>query len=323
MTWPMNTRLKKNPLEAKSTDSLTGTTLRWDVPKTGILQAMMLVITGTLTGTPSTPVATGMAGLISRVRLVANSGINIVDISGVGYHYLLRDMLEHNVDPVPQATGRNASESGALDLSMFIPVAMNSRDPIGLIQLQNEDTQLTLEVEVAAPTAVANDFTALALTIQPVLDVYTVPVDPKDWPPFDFAHTITEESLTVSGSGEVRWAWPRGNIYAQVIHGLGIGASGSDAFSYASLLVNQTDYIYRNVSAAFLTREFSRYRGRTRLAGVIPFDFLSQSGLGNYGSGRDLLDSRQLTDINSVITATGSGTLYTVKRQLVPLPKAG
>jgi hypothetical protein len=322
MTWPMNTRIKKNPLESQATTSTTGATLRWDVPKTGILAALMLVITGTLTGTPSTPVATGMAALISRVRLVANSGINLIDVSGIGYHYLLRDMLEHNVDPVPQASARNAGESGVLDLSMFFPIALNSRDPIGLIMLQNEDTQLTLEVEVAALTAVANDFSASSITIQPVLDVFTVPVDPKDHPPFDFAHTITEESQVVAAAGEARWAWPRGNIYAQVIHGLGVGSSGADGFTFYSLLVNQTDYIYRNVSAAFLTREFSRFRGRTRLGGVIPVDFLSQSGLGNYGAARDLLDSRQLTDINSVITASSAGTLRTVKRQLVPLPKA-
>jgi hypothetical protein len=52
-------------------------------------------------------------------------------------------------------------------------------------------------------------------------------------------------------------------------------------------------------------------------------DFLSMSGLGNYGSGRDLLDSRQLTDLASIITANAAGTLFTVKRQLVPLRQPG
>jgi len=316
--WPFGTRGKLRPLPTTTVTTLTGQTVAYDIPKAGILGAIWLVITGTLTGTPSTPNALGMANLITRVRLNANTGLSLIDISGVGYHYLLRDMLGTLVDPVPQASARNAAESGTFDLSMYFPIFVNDRDPTGMIMLQNEDTQLRLEVQVAPVTALANDFSALSLTVAPELEVFSVPVKQESWPPFEYAHTITEEAQTIAGAGQVNYNWPRGGIYAQVIHGIGIGAAGADAYSQYQLRVNQSDYII-DATPAVLTRIFSTYRGRTRLGGVIPVDFLSMSGLGNFGSGRDLLDSRQLTDIQSVITATSAVTLRTVKRQLFPL----
>ena len=321
MAWPANTRLKKIELPSQVTALLTGETLSFDIPKTGIFAGLLLVMTGTLTGTPSTLDALGKANLITRVRLIANAGINLIDVSGEGYHYLYRDMIEHLVDPVPQSDARSAVASGAIDLSMYFPISLNSRDPLGLIMLQNEDTQLRLEVEIAPVTALANDFTALAFTVAPFLDIFTVPIDPKDWPPFQFAHTVTQEEQTISGAGDITYNWPRGNIYAQLIHGVGIGAAGTDNWTNAQVRVNQSEYLY-DAPPAFWIRDFSRFRGRTKIAGVIPIDFLSQSGLGNYGSGRDLLDSRQLTDISTVIAASGADTLYTIKRQLVPLRQA-
>jgi len=321
MPWPENSRLKQYPLASQTTTSLTGATLNFDLPKTGFLSALTVLITGTLTGTPSTPVAMGMSGLISRVRLIANAGIDIVNVSGPGYHFGLRDYLGTLVDPVPQASARNAAESGAFDLSMYFPIALNDRDPIGLLNLQNEDTQLRLSVEVAAATAVANDFSAITLTVAPHLEIFTAPVNPKDWPPFLFAHTMSEEQQTVAAAGDVNWSWPRGNIYAQVIHLLGIAAAGADAYSRLIVRLNQTDNII-DATPAYLSRLVSRYRGRTRVAGVAPIDLLSWSGLGNFGSGRDLIDTRELTDITSIITATSAVTLRTVKRQLVPLRQA-
>jgi hypothetical protein len=55
---------------------------------------------------------------------------------------------------------------------------------------------------------------------------------------------------------------------------------------------------------------------------VLPIDFFNSSGLGNYASMRDAIDSSQLTDLATLITATGAVTLYSTKRQLVKLGQA-
>lgn len=322
MAWPERTREFIVNAGGKTSTATGGETLTWDFPKTGIFADLLLVITGTITGTPSTPSPVGKARLITRVRLMANAGINICDFSGEGYHFLIRDFTEHYVDPVPQSDGRSAVASGAFDLSMYIPIAVNRRDPLGLINLQNPDTQLRLELEIGALTRIANDLTALSLTCTPYLGMFKMPLAKEDRPKFDFVQTWQEDQQSVTNGVEAVYNWLRGNTYLSVVHGCTLAASAADSWSAAGLRVNQNDYLRpTSLPPAFYTREFSKTRGRTRVAGVIPFDLIGLSGLGNYGSLRDLLNTANLTDVQSVITPTATTTLYSMKRQLVYIGK--
>jgi len=314
--WPNNTRFKNIRLSALTETSSNPRV--WDIPKTAILSGLTLNITGSLTGTLTSPNALGKASIIRRVRLIANSGIALIDVSGAGYHYLLRNQLETGIDVLNSSDAKSAVASGAYDLSMFFPIAVNSRDALGLFMLQNNDTALRLEVEFESNAAIATGISAHTNTVQPVLDLFTVPVDPKDWPDFKYIHTMTEEALSVPAAGEVSWYWPRGNSYLTLFHGLGIGASGSDLWTQYRMRVNQSDYIF-DWDVATANRMFQRYRGYSRVSGVVPVDLMFTSGLGNYGSARDAFDSSRVTDVASVIQASAAGTLYTMKRQLVSL----
>lgn len=321
MSWPNNTRNKVSNLGAKSKG--TANPLTWDLPRAGLLQGIFLAISGSVAGSLSAPNALGMSSIVRSVRLVANSGLEIFRASGPGYAYLLRDSIEANFDTAPQNTGRVAVTATTFNLDMYIPVAINSRDPLGLIMLQNESTLLTLTVEFEADATVATGATVTA-TVTPFMVWFTAPQDPKDLPAegMSFLHTITEETLTVSGAGDVSFYWPRGNTYAQLIHGLGFAVSAADSWSSMKVFANQSDTLY-DLTPAGLTGLFNLYHGRARPLGVIPVDLLQLSGLGNYGSARDVINTARLTDIRTVITATGAGTLYSVKRQLVPLTSAG
>ena len=296
-----------------------GNPLQWDIPKTGILGGIFLEISATIVGTPVTPDALGTQKIVKKVRLVANSGIDIINISGTGYHSLLRNYCEHYVDATPQAQSRVAISVSTFNLDMWLPVAMNSRDPIGYFMLQNEQTLLQLYVEFEAiANLAASGITALNYTVTPSLEIYTVPVDPKDWPPFNVIHQTIEDQRVVTGAGDVEYYWPRGNTYVQVLHGLGLAQSGSDAWSRAKIRLNQSDFIY-DVTPASLSIDTNRFHGYTRLPGAIPFDLMGTAGLGMFGSTRDMLYSAAVTDLASVITATGAGTLFTVRRQLISL----
>ena len=104
----------------------------------------------------------------------------------------------------------------------------------------------------------------------------------------------------------------------QVLHGIGIGAAGTDGFNKAQIRVNQSDYL-QSTDVPFLDLEFRRLRGRARPAGAVFFDLLGTSGIGNYGLTRDVFNSSLVTDLASVITTTGAYTAYDVRRQLVVL----
>ena len=290
MAWPNNTRLYNYDLGNKSRP-VGGGVVSWDLPKVGILAGLQLICTGSVAGTLSAPNAHGMASIISLVRLTVNSGIDLINLTGAQYHYLLRDSLETLIDPVNQSNARSAVTVTTFDISMWLPIAINSRDPQGLVMLQNEQTQLNLSVEFLADASVATGATVTTTAVQPFLDLFTVPVRDEDLPPFNWVQSITGETLAVSGAGDVTYNWPRANQYLQTIHGLGFGASGTDAWSKTVLRVQQNQLLIPNMTVALADKQFSRYRGRTRPAGVIPIDLFSSSGLGNYGSARDAIDT--------------------------------
>lgn len=315
MPFQENTRRKMIPLTVQT----KGTTnpLQWDIPKTGLLAGLFLNITGAVAGTLSAPNALGMSSIVRRVRVITNGGIDLVNISGAGYTYLLRDHLEDYIDVVPQNTGRVAVTATTFNLDMYLPIALNARDALGLFMLQNEQTLVQLQVEFETDSVVATGATVTA-TVRPVAEVFTVPVDPKDWPPLNTVQQVLEDSRAIAATGIVDYAWPRGNTYVQVLHGYGIGATPADNWTQAQLLVNQSEVIYDYVPGT-LNIEYTKMHGRARVLGVIPFDMIGTSALGTLGSSRDLLYSGLITDLVSRINFSATGTLYTVRRQLVTL----
>ena len=83
MSFQQYTRRKLIPLGAKAKGA--SNPLQWDVPKTGLLASIYLNITGAVAGSLSGPNALGMASIVRNVRVITNSGIDLINISGAGY----------------------------------------------------------------------------------------------------------------------------------------------------------------------------------------------------------------------------------------------
>jgi len=310
------TRRKLIPLAAQTKG--TSNPLVFDIPKTGILTGIYLKITGAVAGTLSAPNALGMASIVRRVAVVANSGIDLYNLTGGQYHYLLRNMLESGIDVVPNATARAAVTATTFDVSMWLPISLNARDPLGYFLLQNEETLLQIQVEFETDSVVATGATVTA-TVTPMMEILTVPPDPQDWPPLNTIQQILGESQVITAtSGDISYRWPRGNTYAQIIHGYGVGATPADSWTEVKWRLAQSENIYR-YTPGLLDLEFGRFRGYVRPLGVISLDLLSSSGLGNYGSTRDLFHSALVTEVETVLTISAAATLNTVRRQLVTL----
>lgn len=313
-----NTRRKIIQLPQAMNRPTGGGTSSMNLPKTGLLSRIYLAIRGSVSGTLTSPNALGFASIISRVRMTLNSGVDMFNVSGAGYHYLLRNTLgSEYIDIAGQSNATSAVTAAAFNLDVVVPVAINLRDPLGLIMLQNEQTLVTLAVDWLADASVATGATVTA-TVTPYVELFTVPVDPQDYPPLNVVQQILEDQQTVSGAGDFAYNWPRGNTYLQVLHGFGIGAAGADNFSKVAVRVNQSDYL-QNTDIPYLDMEYREFRGRIRPAGGIFVDLLASSGLGNFGLTRDVFNSALVTDLASVITATAGGTLFNVRRQLVVL----
>jgi len=313
-----NTRRMINVLPVMTKPSGGGTT-SLQLPKSGLLSALRLMITGTASGTISAPHAGGFASVVKRVRVSTNTGVDIINVSGIGYHYLLRNFLNDYRDPADASNNaRSAVSATTFDISMLLPIALNNRDATGLFLLQNEATQVTLSIDWETDATVGTGAT-IAATCKPFIEFFTVPTRPEDRPPLTLLHQIIEETRTVSGAGQVTYDFPRGAIYLQALLGAGVAQSPSDTWSAASLRIQQAVYLVNSVTPAYFDNEYRETHLADRLLGTISFDFIGSSGLGCYGKLRDAIDSSQLTDFAALITATGATTLYAIRRQLVAM----
>ena len=312
------TRRKEIPLPSMARPTGGGTTQQ-QLSKAGILAGLFLRITGTIGGVVGTVNALGMSSIIRRVRLTANSGVDLINISGPGYHWLLRDSLETElIDVGTHTNGRSAVTATGAVLDMYLPIAVNMKDTVGMFMLQNEQSILTLTVDWESDATVTSTGTFSNFSCTPYMIAFTVPSDPRSWPSFRRVHQILEDTAPVTGTTPNTYAWQRGGTILQMIHGLGFGVSGTDAWTRFQWRVQQSDYIL-DFGTDLAIMQWSQLKGRTRPAGVIPIDLMATSGLGNYGKARDLFNTNKVTDCNSIITPTGNGTLYAVRRQLLTI----
>src|SRR5574337_741646 len=113
-----NTRQKTTILSTITRPTGGGLSTR-DLPKNGLLARIYLNISGSVAGTLSAPNALGFASIVRRVRLRTNNQIEIFNVSGAGWAYLLQDHLELQTGfAQPQATGRSAVTATTFNLDM-------------------------------------------------------------------------------------------------------------------------------------------------------------------------------------------------------------
>jgi len=314
----LSTRQKLYPMSALTRPTGGGLT-QVDLPKAGILAGIILSIRGSVAGTLSAPNALGMASIIRRVTVRVNAGQVVFDVSGAGYHYLLRDMLDANGGRLGWTNARAAVTATTFILDMWIPISKDIRDQMGLISLQNQATLLNLAVDWETDAVVATGATVTG-TATPTLVLFEVPTDPKAWPTFDTLHQVIEEQAAIPST-------------ADYDHNIAIGGTiigqyylFSPGWTRAELRVQQSNIIYPMTPIShqawfdMLTERDVTLSGA--LSGVDKrqfLDFEGTDGLGQFGSLRDVIDTTQLSSFFNRITPVGAGTLFAVRRQIVNL----
>lgn len=316
MSFQTATRRKFVPVPSK--DKGSSSPVKFEITPSGILGGVYLAIRGNLAGTMSQPNPLGKACIIRQVRMFVNTGVDLVQISGPGYHYHLREHIEDYKDPVPASDARSAVAIADYNLDMYLPVALSAIDQRGLLNLQSDELVLTIHVEFEADANIGTGITGHTCTVTPSLEIFSMPPEDTDRPAFNTVQEIIEETRTISGSGNFEYKWPSGNAYLQLLLGLGFGVSGSDGWSKVVIKAAQTDRLYEHTPIS-LDQEYGRFHGKARLAGTMPLDFVGSDGLGLYGGDRDVFFSSLTTDLLSIITATGAGTFYAIRRNLVAI----
>lgn len=326
-----------------------------NIPPSGLLARIHLSITAVATVTLNAGTAaldwSGPWSSLSKIRVTTPGGLDQFALSGFATY--LQNIIERyqrefesaqvatapsnfaaRVYVAPTAAGANTWEFG-----LTIPVALNEREALGLLMMQNSASAFQLQCEFnttgysttagQAPVLVTGAaVVAYTGTITPVIESFAVPED-RDipLPPADFAHTYKEFTRSISGVGEMEVPITDRYRFLSILHHVVMNNTPNSA---------DVDSIALSFSSTFkptvepnrmkLRRQHEMY-GRALPNGVFVHDFLNQ-GIPNFGTFRDTVQGEKVSDLKSLITVGSGATLgtnasrvLTVTRQLQYLSK--
>lgn len=340
---------RQNITELPKQSYASGGRLYYTLPKVGLLSRLFITLSGTMTTTLGTGTAAlserTVFNIFKRIRLVANSGSSIFDVSGYGT-YLINTIGRKNslltTSPIDTGVGAlvyaGGVEAGANTWKavLEIPIAINERDPIGLVLLQNNATQLVLEVDlnseyattdIAAPIKVTGNATAAFVgDIGCTMEYFTIPRNADDYPALNVIHQWLEQSDAISAAGAFNKSLLRGNTYMRLMHYATIGgALNSAAIEKLRILYNQSEVPYTINQITQLALQRQRY-GRDLPKGTFVHDWYMSNGLVGLGNSRDFINSANVTEFQTEVniasgTSVTAGTSFinTISEQLIKI----
>jgi hypothetical protein len=324
------------------------------LPQSGLCGKIRLLFTGTTT-TAAASSATrktylpAPVGIVRRVILRSSEGAELFNCTGYGAYLLSRTLRtngEYFVNDgnslIPGAATdpftRYFSDGGDLGASasanwrfmLEIPVALGEQNVTGMILLQNPATQHQLEIQWGTTGDIyttTGTVTLSNVTCVPELEFYQLPASVMDDPDLSFIHRILENSQSITATGDQQYNLPLGGIYLKLIHELSNGATAApldiSKVNALKIIYAQSQVPYNMHPDIHLWRQRRRY-GQDLPSAVYVHDF----GIGNFlpeePTSRDLFDTGEITDMQSIITLdsslalAGSPFLRTIREEILP-----
>jgi hypothetical protein len=333
------TLTRKHEQDLPAVTCAASSSVSFTLPKSRLLSKISLLLTGTLTVTHAsltsfTAAAFAPFNLIKNVRVEANNNFTPVNLSGIGAAILsylrsngaAQDCLTGAVADCAASRRLNklstvASSSGTANVYqcyLEIPIALNDRDPVGLILLQNEETVINVTIELEAGSVLLADTTdyTVALgtvTIQPSIETFSIPPKAEAYPDLSILAIRGETFKTIAGAGQIDLNLPVGNTYRRLgiyITDAAGGEADADLSTKFELVMNMADVPIR-IHPRILAAKNQLLYNKVLPDGLWVFDFASQ-GLANYGGTRDMIDTERLTELLFRFTAAGAGQVRAV-----------
>lgn len=353
---------RQNFLAAPVITYAAGQTVSSALPKVGLLRRIILLFAGTMTITLNAGTAAigqeAPFSLINRVRLVANGNTSIFDTSGWGgmiaslfsaygfSGYGGRPIVPDSATaPGPAATGFAALNYAAgvnagantwrFALEIPLGLADDWRPPQGLILAAAPDTSLTLDVTFGATlyAAAASRTTPVTITggavaaltgatITPLVEFFTIPANPGDYPDLRRVHTWTETGpQNIAANGDQQVVIGRGNTVMRIVHLVHTNtAADATNVTRRTLSYNQNEVPYATTLQGDAVIQRKRYV-RDLPDGTYVWD------LWNSGTPRDAVNTLNLNELISTLTVSGAtiaGTsdIRTLIEQIITLSGA-
>lgn len=319
-----------------------------NLPKVGLLARVFVHFSGTLTvtlGAGSAVVAPRSPWqLAERIRLLANTTLPILDLSGFGCYianlltkwvgvesrpgsaarsFAITDQPQYD-PPAIAEVARFGVAAGAnpIDFTYELPIALTETDPVGLIIAQNPQTTLTLEIRngvIADICTLAGGATAtLTGNWSLAVEYFEAPADPAAMPDMTFVHTWTESRQAIANVGDVPVRLLTGDTYLRVAHILQLNGTLNRADLESMRIVqNDSDIPYSLERWLLLYRQRRTY-GKDLPEGVFVHDWFTSE------TPRDMINSALYSDLRSelriaaaAVLGAGNNQVDTVVEKLV------
>lgn len=296
-----------------------GESISFILPKARLLSDIFMnfkmKLAATITGTKTI----NMSQLIEKIELNLNNGFTPFSVSGEALEKICAcETSGEKLSSEVVLNGKGAEALFENEFTLFLRNALNDRDTVSYILLQNDTTYAELSVYLKNNVAAITGGTvkSFEMTITPTLETFTIPTTGlPDLSVLKLVHSRNQ--MYESGRTELKMS--TGTIYRKII--LAFPAE-VEIDGNIELVFNQADINY-SIAPDMLT-EINRMRGSSIpencSAGkkCIVFDFAYQ-GVLNMGGTRDYIDSEKLTEFSIRFNAKTAGTCEIITETLARL----
>lgn len=320
----MSTRQNMHML-ARETASVTPSTLQFTLPKSRLLSSLLVKVKVEFQSAESrTLKAEEVYGLIRRISLDLNNGFSPFVVSGRELYLYNLVSVNGNAwnDEEITLPSAQAGSSKNFELVFELPVTLNGRDPVGLILLQSDQTNVTLSIDTANYGSIFPDDTFKGMSVDVMTTTYSIPANANAYPDLSVLKLVSgrQDALPTAGQQIVKLA--TGTIYRKILFRLvdenGQPMTKEDVSSNFELVFNQADVNY-SISADMLRTINTKLLGYELPEGVYCFDFSNAGGFVNMGGTRDYIDTAKLTEFWLRFTTGKRGKIEIVTECLARL----
>lgn len=314
----MSTRQNMQML-AKETVTTFPKTAQFTLPKARLLAGLYINLKMTFSSAPTVSDKAALTKLVRRISLDLNNGFAPFVISGEQAR--LYNIVDINADHINSDWYAGGS-STVYYLNFYLPCTTNPRDPIGLILLQNDQTNVTLNIDLGMISDTGISGTLSKAEIKVMAETFSIPANANAYPDLSVLKLVNgrQDSMPAAGQQIIKLA--TGTIYRKLIFKLsdssGNPLTPADITSNIELVFNQADINY-SIDPEMLRILNEKQLGTALPSGVFVFDFSNSGGLPNLGGTRDFIDSANLTEFWLRFTTSKIGKCEIVTETLARL----
>lgn len=313
----------------KQTTANEASTLQFNLPKARLLASIVVncQLTFTCTGSGSYAIETPTVhDFVRRWSLDLNNGFSPYTVGGRELYYMnLLNGSSGLSDITAQSSVKTDGTDNVVNFAVQLSTALNPRDAIGLVLLQNDSTNVTLTADLNTIADVFKKdgliFKFKEFSATPCVETFSIPASADAFPDLSVLKIVNSRNDSFVGAGQHIIRLSTGTIYRRMLFRLtdenGEPLKESDIVSDIQLVFNQADINY-SVSAEALRTINQMQLGYRLPDGVYAFDF-SYQGICNLGGSRDFIDTEALTEFWIKFSTNKSGRCELVTETLARL----